>query len=95
MLGDLWQLSGLSLASNPLVSPPPSVVRRGTSAVLHYLRDQLLARRAEEERGREGQEEGREGCSQEGGVDKENSSSGDGKLYPFFTLDIHVTIHIM
>jgi Leucine-rich repeat (LRR) protein len=30
---------GITLANNPLVSPPPGVVREGTSAVLAYLRD--------------------------------------------------------
>ena len=51
--GELQELSGLSLASNPLCSPPASVVQRGTRAVLHYLRDQLARRKEEKERGKE------------------------------------------
>ena len=64
--GELRQLAGLSLASNPLSSPPPSVVQRGTSSVLHYLREQLARRERERgcERGREG--ERREGDEGEG-----------------------------
>ena len=39
--GRLTQLTGLNLASNPLVSPPPHVVEKGTRAVLKYLQEEL------------------------------------------------------
>ena len=48
--GELRQLRGLGLAGNPLCCPPTAMVRRGTSAVLRYLRGQLRARRSGERR---------------------------------------------
>ena len=48
--GELRQLRGLGLAGNPLSCPPTAMVRRGTSAVLRYLRGQLRARRSGERR---------------------------------------------
>ena len=68
--GELNQLSGLSLASNPLSSPPASVVQRGTRAVLHYLQDQLARKKKEREK-----EKGREADNWENG----NTSSDSGK----------------
>ena len=84
LLGRLRQLNGLSLASNPLSSPPPDTVRRGTGAVLQYLRAQLTARseaeKGEEERveEEEEEEEGEEGeVYAEGG----DSSSENGRAH--------------
>ena len=62
--GELRQLSGLGLADNPLSFPPRAVVRRGTGAVLGYLRGQLQAARRAKERGEteSGVKGGRDHC---------------------------------
>jgi small GTP-binding protein len=40
-LGQLTRLGQLKLDANPLVLPPPEIVKKGTKAVLSYLREQL------------------------------------------------------
>ena len=91
--GELQQLSGLGLADNPLCFPPPEVVRKGTSAVLSFLRTQFQSRRATEEGGGMGgeveEEGGHRGIMEDSGTDSGKSSQCNVECTKFEAILMH------
>ena len=63
LLGLLQRLNGLSLSGNPLSTPPPNILQKGTLAVLKYLRTMI-----EEKDERGTNSSGEEGRENVGGV---------------------------